>query len=504
MGYFDGLLLGFQTALTAWNIFFCLIGVSIGTAVGVLPGLGPTASIALLLPITYKLDVTASLIMLAGIYYGTMYGGSITSILINIPGEAASIVTCIDGYKMARNGRAGAALGISAFGSFIAGTIGVVGLMLFAPLLSKVALEFGPPEFFMIVVIGLTFVTYVSSTSTLKAIMMAVVGLILGCIELDPIHGTERFMYGIQSLAEGINLAILAMGLFGIAEVLSMAEQPIQKRELISTDTKLRKLLPNREEWRRSIGPIGRGTISGFFFGLIPGGTGILASFVSYIMEKKLSRHPEEFGSGAIEGVAGPESANNAAAQGAFVPLMILGIPSNAVMAILLGGIMLHGVTPGPLLIRDAPHLFWGLICSMYVGNFLLIILNIPLIRIFVAILKVPYSILSSLILIFCFIGAYSINNNASDVIMVSIFGIIGYLLRRLEFDTAPLLLAFVLGPILEKSFRQSLMMGIGDPLIFFTRPISIGIFIFWLVILLYPLILGRRQKADPIAHISG
>ncbi len=495
MSFFDGLILGFQTSLSPWNVLFCLLGVSLGTAVGVLPGLGPTASIALLLPITYKLDVTASLIMLAGIYYGAMYGGSITSILVNIPGEAASIVTCIDGYKMARKGRAGAALGISAFGSFIAGTISVVGLMFFAPLLTRVALEFGPPEYFMIVMVGLTFVTYVSSTSTLKAMIMAVVGLIIGCIELDPIYGTERFMYGIQSLADGINIAVLAMGLFGIAEVLTMAEKPVEETKLISTDTRFSKLLPNREDWRRSIGPIGRGTVSGFFFGLIPGGTAIIASFASYIMEKKISRHPEEFGEGAIEGVAGPESANNAAAQGAFVPLLILGIPSNAVMAVLLGGIMLHGVTPGPLLMRDAPKLFWGLICSMYVGNVLLIILNVPLIRIFVTILKIPYSILSSLILIFCFIGAFSINNSSADIIMVALFGVIGYLLRRLEFDTAPLLLAFVLGPILEKSFRQSLLMGMGNPLIFIARPLSFGIFVFWLLILFYPMIFKRIQQ---------
>lgn len=495
MDFFNNLILGFQVSLSFWNVLFCFIGAILGTIVGVLPGLGPTATIALLLPITYKLDITGSLIMLAGIYYGAMYGGSITSILVNIPGEAASIVTCIDGYKMARKGRAGAALGISAFGSFIAGTITTVALMLFAPPLSRVALEFGPPEYFMLVILGLTFVTYVSSTSPLKSLMMATVGLIIGCIELDPIYGTERFMYGIQSLAEGINIAVLAMGLFGVAEVLTMAEQPVREKDLLSTDTRLRKLLPNREEWRRSTGPIGRGTALGFLLGLIPGGTAIIASFASYITEKKLSRHPEEFGHGAIEGVAGPESANNAASQGAFVPLLILGIPSNAVMAVLLGAIMLHGVIPSPLLIRDAPNLFWGLICSMYLGNVLLLILNVPLIKVFVMILKVPYSILSSLILLFCFIGAYSINNNLADVAMVSIFGIIGYLLRRLEFDTAPLLLAFVLGPILEKSFRQSILMGVRNPIILFTRPISVGIFIFWVGILLFPIILRQVQS---------
>ncbi len=493
MNFLEGLLLGFQTCLTPENFIFCLIGVSLGTAVGVLPGLGPTASIALLLPITYKLDVTASLIMLSGIYYGAMYGGSITSILINIPGEAASIVTCIDGYRMARKGRAGAALGISAFGSFIAGTFGVAACTLFAPLLAKVALKIGPPEYFMIVIIGLTFVTYVASTSTLKALIMVVAGLIIGCIELDPIYGSERFMYGFQYLSDGINLAVLAMGLFGIAEVLTMSEKPVEQKDILAADTSIRNLLPNREEWRRSAGPIGRGTLIGFFFGLIPGGTAIIASFASYIMEKRLSKNPAEFGNGAIEGVAGPEAANNAASQGAFIPLLILGIPSNAIMAVVLGGIMLHGVTPGPFLYRDYPQLFWGLICSMYLGNFLLVILNVPLIRVFVSILKVPYSILSSLILIFCFMGAYSIHNNPTDMIMVAIFGIIGYLLRRLEFETAPLLLAFVLGPILEKSFRQSLLMGAGNPLIFF-RPIAREIFILWLVILIYPIIFARHR----------
>lgn len=495
MGFANGLLLGFQTSLSFWNIIFCFAGVFLGTVVGVLPGLGPVATIALLLPITFKLDVTGSLIMLAGIYYGTMYGGSITSILVKIPGEAASIVTCIDGYEMARKGRAGAALGISAIGSFIAGTFAVIGLTFFAPLLSQAALKFGPPEYFMLLVVGLTFVCHVSSVSTLKALIMVVVGLILGCISLDPIHGTERFTYGIESLTEGIGLAVLAMGLFGIAEVLNIAEGLIHGKDFLSTDTRLSKLLPNVEEWRRSAGPIARGTIAGFFLGLIPGGTAIIASFASYIMEKKLSQYPEEFGHGAIEGVAGPESANNAAAQGAFVPLLVLGLPSNGIMAVLLGAIILHGVTPGPLLIKQHPELFWGLICSMYLGNVMLVILNLPLIRIFVMILKVPYSILSSLILIFCFIGAYSINNNPVDLIIMSIFGIIGYILPKLGFDAAPLLLAFVLGPMLENSFRQSLLMSARNPLVFFSRPVSTGILIFWVAILLLPIFTRRIQN---------
>jgi putative tricarboxylic transport membrane protein len=495
MDFFSHIIFGFQTALTPWNVFFCLIGTIIGTAVGVLPGLGPTATLALLLPITYRLDATASVIMLAGIYYGSMYGGSITSILVNIPGEAASIVTCLDGYQMAHKGRAGAALGMAAFGSFIAGTLSVCGLMLFAPRLARFGLKFGPPEFFMAVLLGLTFVTYITSESTLKSLIMAVIGLILSCVCLDPIYGTERFIYGVQVLSDGFDVAVLGMGLFGIAEVLTMAERPIKKVDVMSADTSLRKLLPSREEWRRSIGPIGRGTVLGFFIGLLPGGGAVISSFASYLMEKKLSRHPEEFGRGAIEGVAGPEAANNAASQGTFVPLLTLGIPSNATSAILLGAIILHGMTPGPLLIRDAPNLFWGLICSMYVGNVLLVILNVPLIRIFVAILKVPYSILSSLIIMFCFIGAYSINNQVSDILLLSIFGGMGYLFRRLDLSCAPLLLGFVLGPIFEKAFRQSLVMGRGNPLIFISRPISAGIFIFWIFVLLYPLFLNQFKK---------
>lgn len=473
MEIIHNLTLGFNLALSPVNILYCTIGVVLGTAVGVLPGLGPTATISMLLPITFRMDTTSAIIMLSGIFYGSMYGGSTTSILVNIPGEAASLVTCIDGYQMARKGRAGPALGMSAFGSFIGGTVAVVGLALIASPMAQFALTFGPPEFTSLVIVGLTLVTYLSRTSMLKSLMMAVVGLLLACIGLEPIMGVDRFTFGNQSLSDGLNVAVMCMGLFGIAEVLSMAEKPAEKADFLKQSTRLKDLLPTREDWRDSRGPIIRGTVIGFFLGLLPGGGALISSFTSYVVEKKLSKHPERFGTGTIEGVAGPETANNAGAQASFIPLLTLGIPSNVVMAVIMGALMIQGITPGPMLYQEHTAMFWGVIASMFIGNFFLVLLNVPFISLFVSILKVPYAILAPLIILFCFVGAYSLNNNYADVVIMSILGLIGYGMRKVDLDAAPLLLAFVLGGILEKSLRQSLLISLGSPFIFLRRPIS-------------------------------
>jgi putative tricarboxylic transport membrane protein len=430
--------------------------------------------------------------MLAGIYYGAMYGGSTTSILVNIPGESASVVTCLDGYQMARQGRAGPALGISAFGSFIAGTIATVGLMLAAPPLARMAIRFGPPEYFALILLGLTMVTFLTTGPMWKSLLMAASGLFLGCIGMDAKTGLSRFTFGIIELYDGIGLVPVAMGLFGISEVLLNVQQPIQ-RSIV--EGKIRNLLPTLEDWSASIRPILRGTALGFFLGVLPGGGSLISSFAAYAMERKVSKHPEKFGKGAIEGVAGPEAANNSATAGAFVPLLTLGIPSNAVMALLLGALVIYGVQPGPRLVQEHPQLFWGVVASMYVGNVMLLILNLPLIGIWVQILKVPYPILFPLILLFCLIGAYSMNNSSTEVGLMILFGIIGYFLKKLEYEPAPLILALVLGPMMELSFRQSLAMGDGNLLFFFARPISAAIMIVAILFLILPLIPAVRRK---------
>jgi putative tricarboxylic transport membrane protein len=462
----QGLAISFQP----YNLFLCFLGCLLGTLVGVLPGLGPTAAIALLLPATFHFTPVSAIIMLAGIYYGAMYGGSTTSILVNIPGEAASVITCLDGYKMALDGRAGPALGIAAFGSYIAGTFSIIGLMLVAPPLARVALAFGPPEYFSLMCLGLTILIYLASGSIVKALMMAALGLIIGCIGSDALTNVHRFTLGIPELMDGVGLIPLVMGLFGVSEVLLNMEEQI-KSEILKT--KIRNLLPNRQDWKRSALPILRGSILGFFLGILPGGGAAISSFVSYAVEKKISRHPEMFGKGAIEGVAGPESANNSAVGGAFIPLFSLGIPSNPVMAILLGALMIHGIIPGPHLVNQNPDLFWGVIVSMYVGNIMLLVLNLPLIGLWVKLLKVPYLILFPLILLFCLIGAYTVSNKVVDIYIMIFFGILGYLFRKYRYEAAPLILAFVLGPMLEDALRQSLIMAEGDALIFFIRPIS-------------------------------
>jgi len=484
--------MGFWTALAPGNLVACFIGVLTGTLVGVLPGLGPVAAMSLLLPTTFHISPVSAIIMLAGIYYGAMYGGSTTSILVNIPGESASVVTCLDGYQMARQGRAGPALGISALGSFIAGTIATVGLMLAAPPLARMAIKFGPPEYFALIFLGLTMVTFLTTGPMWKSLLMAASGLFLGCIGMDAKTGLSRFTFGIIELYDGIGLVPVAMGLFGISEVLLNVQQPIQRSVV---EDKIRNLLPTLEDWSASIGPILRGTVLGFFLGVLPGGGSLISSFAAYAMERKVSQHPEKFGKGAIEGVAGPEAANNSATAGAFVPLLTLGIPSNAVMALLLGALVIYGVQPGPRLVQEHPQLFWGVVASMYVGNVMLLILNLPLIGIWVQILKVPYPILFPLILLFCLIGAYSMNNSSTEVGLMILFGIIGYFLKKLEYEPAPLILALVLGPMMELSFRQSLAMGDGNLLFFFTRPISAAIMIVAILFLILPLIPAVRRK---------
>src|SRR5215468_6478049 len=475
MDILNNLATGFAVALTPINLLYCFLGSFIGTAIGVLPGLGPPATIALLLPVTYGIPATSAVILLAGIFYGAMYGGSTTSILLNIPGEAASVVTCLDGYQMARQGKAGAALAISAFGSFIAGTVSIVGLMLL-----------GPPENFALLVLGLTMVGYLAGGSMTKGLLVACLGLLLGTVGLDPIMGTQRFTYGVFKLSEGFEFILVAMGLFGIGEVLVNVEQNV-KADVFQTT--IRGLLPNREEWRTSAAPIARGSLLGFFIGVLPGGGAIISSFISYALEKKLSKHPERFGKGAIEGVAAPEAANNSAATGSFIPLLTLGIPGNASIAVIFAALLIHGVRPGPLLVAEKPEVFWGLIASMYIGNIMLLVLNLPLIGLWVKLLRIPYPLLAPLILVFVIIGAYSVNNSVFDVGVTIAFGLLGYLMRKFNFEPAPLVLAMILGPQLEGSLRRSLIYSRGDLMVFFERPIAAALMTLALFMLLSPVL---------------
>lgn len=497
MDLFNYLIMGFQVALQPLNLFYCFTGVLIGTLVGVLPGIGPVTAMSLLLPATYHITPVGAIIMLSGIYYGVQYGGSTTSILVNIPGEAASVITCLDGYQMARQGRAGPALGISAFGSFIAGTIGIIGLVLIAPPVVDFALKFGFPEYFSLMVLGLTVLSFMTSGSIVRALMMAAFGLILGTIGLDFISGLARFTFDIPELLDGVGLVPVVMGLFGISEVLLNIEVKI-KREIFTTNVK--GLLPTLQDWAQSIWAILRGTLIGFFLGILPGGGAVISSFVSYAIEKRVSKHPEKFGKGAIEGVAAPESANNSAAQGAFIPLLTLGIPGNVATAMLLGALIIHGITPGPLLLSQNPELFWGVVASMYVGNAMLLALNLPLIGIWVQLLKVPYPILFPLIIIFCIIGSYSINNSPIDVAIMLIFGGIGYLMKKLSLEAAPVVLAFVLGPMLENALRQSLIKSQGSFSIFFTRPISAACLFIAIALVVFPLLPWFRRRRPGVA----
>ncbi|HEX7372654.1 MAG TPA: tripartite tricarboxylate transporter permease [Thermodesulfobacteriota bacterium] len=485
--------IGFSVALQPVNLFYCFAGVFIGTLIGVLPGIGPVGAMSLLLPTTFKSTPEAAIIMLAGIYYGAMYGGSTTSILVNIPGEAASVVTCLDGYQMARQGRAGPALGIAAFGSFIAGTLSILGLMLLAPPLSRIAIQFGPPEYFTLMVLGLTILIYLAHGSMPKALIMAGLGIVLGLIGLDSINARPRFTFERMELIDGVGLVPIVMGLFGISEVLLNLEQVI-RRDIF--ETKIKGLFPSVKDWRESLGAMTRGSLLGFFLGILPGGGAVISSFISYAIEKRVSKHPEKFGKGAIEGVAGPEAANNAATGGAFIPLLTLGIPPNVVMAMLLGAFMIHGVQPGPLMMKQNPGIFWGVIVSMYIGNFMLLVLNLPLIGMWVQVLKVPYKILFPLILLFCLIGVFSVAGNAWDIVVMLGFAVIGYLMKKFDYEPAPLVLAFVLGRMAEESIRQSLVLSRGDLLVFFKHPISCVSLVLAFLLILSPLVRDLLKKA--------
>ena len=493
MDIFHNLTLGFGVALSWQNLLFCFMGVFIGTLIGVLPGIGPVATISLLLPLTFGMKPVTSIIMLAGVYYGAMYGGSTTSILVNMPGEPASVVTCLDGYQMARKGRAGPALGMSAFGSFIGGTASIIGLMLFAPFLAGLALKFGPPERFALMLFGLTMVIYLCSGSLVKGLIMGAAGLAISLVGMDPISGTTRFTAGSITLMDGVGMVPAAMGVFGITEVLVNLEEGV-RREVFQT--KIKGLLPNLQDWKDCKWPIVRGSLIGFFMGIIPGVGAAIPTFLAYAAEKRLSRHPERFGTGVIEGVASPETANNAATGGSLVTLLSLGIPANVVMAVLLGAFIIHDIQPGPLLITKHPDLFWGTIASMYVGNGMLLILNLPLIGLWVKVLKIPYNILFPLILLFCFLGVYSLSNNVYEILIMIVFGIFGYLMQKFGFEGAPFLLAMVLGPMMEANYRRSFVYG--DPLIFFKRPICAFFFaasLFLIVTALFPRIMGKRKK---------
>jgi putative tricarboxylic transport membrane protein len=490
----QNLLLGFSVALQPSILVYAFVGCLIGTLVGMMPGLGPLAGISLLLPATFGLNPIIAIVLLAGVYYGAMYGGSTTSILMRIPGEAASVMTCVDGYAMTQNGRAGPALAIAAIGSFVAGTIGVVGLMLLAPTLAAWALRFGPPEYTALLLMGLFILAYMSGGSTVKTLAMAVLGLLLGMIGIDIMSGYTRFSFDIVELGDGVGIVPVAVGLFGVSEILLTAgalKMPEVQRP------KLRDLMPSREDLRLSVGAIGRGSVMGFLIGIIPGSAHIISSFVSYGVERRISKHPERFGKGAIEGVAGPESANNAAATGAFVPMMALGIPTSPVTAVMIAAIMVHGVLPGPTLIQEQPELFWGFVASMYVGNVVLLILNLPMVGVFVNLLRIPYGYLYPCILCFCIVGTYSVSNNIVDIWILLSMGGVGYLLRKFGYDLAPVALGLVLAPMLELSLRQSLAMSAGDYAIFIERPIATTMLVFGALLLLYsfkPLVFGGRR----------
>ena len=496
----DALLNGFAIVLTAENLLYCFIGAFLGTVVGILPGLGPLTTIAILLPITFKMDVTSAIIMLSGIYYGVAYGGTVTSVLMRIPGEASSVVTCLDGYEMARKGRAGSALFIAGVGSFVAGTLGVIAISFLSPPLAKMVLAFGPSEYAMMMLAGLSMVTYMSGGSLPRALLMAAFGLLLGTIGLDPMNMTPRLTFDILTLADGVNLVPLAIGLFGLSEVLFMARREESELKILAPPKGLAGFLPTAEEARRSVAPVGRGTVLGFLVGLLPGGGAVIASFLSYAVERKLSKNPEQFGKGAVEGLAGPEAANNAGAGGAFIPLMTLGIPPNAVMALLLGAFIIHGLQPGPLMIANNPGLFFGIVASMYIGNVMLLVLNLPLIGMWVRLLKVPYNILFPLILLFTIIGVYASSNNVFDIYVMLFFGVFSYVIRKFGFEPAPMVLAFVLGPLLENNLRKALIISGGDLSTFVTRPISGVCLILALAILLSPLLPSLRRKRELVA----
>ena len=497
MEVFSHLAVGVQTAGTLENLMYCFIGVFLGTAIGVLPGIGPLATIAMLLPITYQLsDPTTALIMLAGIYYGSQYGGSTTAILVNLPGESASVVTVLDGYQMARKGRAGPALAIAAIASFFAGTVATFLLAAFAPPLAEVAFKFGPAEYFSLMVLGLVAAVVLANGSVVKALAMVVLGLLLGMIGTDVNSGVARFSFDIPELTDGVEFAVVAMGMFGFAEIILNLEQKEDRGILAG---KITGLFPNMKDLKQAFMPMVRGTALGSFLGILPGGGATLSAFSSYALEKKVSKHPELFGTGTIEGVAGPEAANNAGSQMSFVPMLTLGLPTNAVMALMIAAMMIHNIQPGPQVMSSNPTLFWGLICSMWIGNVMLVILNLPLIGIWIKLLTIPYRLLYPAILLFCCIGAYSVNNNTFDVFMTIPFAILGYAFKKLDCEPAPLLLGFVLGKLMEEYLRRALTISRGDATVFFTRPLSLVLLILaaiLLVLVFSPKIARKREEA--------
>jgi putative tricarboxylic transport membrane protein len=493
---FSNLALGVSVAISFQNLFWCLMGALIGTAIGVLPGVGPVATMALLLPVTYYLPPEGALIMLAGIYYGAQYGGSTTAILVNLPGESSSVVTCLDGYQMARQGRAGPALAISAIGSFFAGCVATVLIAVAAPPLITLAQQFAAADYFSLMLLGLVFAVVLARGSVVKAIGMIFLGLLLGIVGTDVNTGNTRFTFGIDELFDGIGFVTLAMGVFGIAEIMANLTNP-QRRDLVSS--RIANLFPTREDLKRSIWPILRGTGLGALLGILPGGGGVLGSFSAYTLEKKLSKHPEKFGTGVIEGVAAPEAANNAAAQTSFIPMLTLGIPSNPVMAMMIGGMMIHGIIPGPQVMEQKPGLFWGMIVSMWFGNLMLVVLNLPLVGMWVKMLLVPYRLLAVAILFFCCIGIYSVNNLANEVLFIAFFGFLGYLLMKLDCEPAPLLLGFILGPMMETYLRRAMLLSRGDPWVFVQRPLSLTFLIMAALLLLF-IILPNVRKARETA----
>ncbi len=494
MDMLNNLLEGFRIALSLKNIYLCFVGCLWGTMVGVLPGIGPLAGIALLIPATFGMDATGAIIMLSGIYYGAMYGGSTTSILMNIPGESASVVTCIDGYQMTRKGRGGAALFIAAWGSWIGGTLGIVGLMLLAPFLANFAVKFGPPEMFAVLLIAFILLGSLGKGSFFKTVPMIFLGLLVGTIGMDPLTGAMRFTHGIKDLYDGIGFIPVAMGAFGIGEILTSTEESLVRAV---HKVKLRELLPSREELRASWGPIIRGTGIGFFIGLLPGSAHVLSSFASYTVEKRLAKRPEEFGTGRIEGVAGPETANNAASQSAMIPFLGLGIPTGPATAVMMIALLIHGVRPGPLFISEQPQVFWSLVASMYIGNVILIILNLPLVGIFINLLRVPFRILFPLILLICLIGTYAVNSSTVELVILLTCGVMGYLFRKLEFDVAPFILAIIIGPTLENAFRWSLMRSAGSFAIFVHSPITAVLITLSGLLLIWNVYRTLRPKRD-------
>jgi putative tricarboxylic transport membrane protein len=502
MELFHNLIYGFSVALHWQNLWYCFVGCFLGTLIGVLPGIGPVATIAMLLPITFNLPPTPALIMLAGIYYGASYGGSTTAILVNLPGESSSVVTCIDGYQMGRQGRAGPALAIAAIGSFFAGCVGTVLIALFGPPLAELAFEFGAAEYFSMMVLGLISAVVLASGSLIKAIGMILIGLLLGIVGTDVNSGIARYSFGISELSDGIGFVSVAMGMFGFGEIITNLEQSAIDRTVGVSEVK--SLMPTGDDIKMSIGPILRGTAIGVIFGILPGAHTVIASFSSYTLEKKLAKDSTRFGRGAIEGVAGPESANNAAAQTAFIPLLTLGIPTGAVMALMVGAMTIQGIAPGPQVMTQKPDLFWGMIASMWIGNLMLVILNLPLVGMWVKFLKIPYRLMFPGICLFIAVGAYSINNSSFDVYLAALFGFFGYYTSKWGCEPAPLILGFVLGPLMEENLRRAMLISRGDPSVFFTRPISLGMLLVAGALLLMVVAPQIRKKRAEVITESG